>query len=107
MVMAVALGGVVVLCFITGLSGAAALWMDGDDGVDRPYGDLPDMPIVLNVTQPVHACARLCQNDLQCMSWAFSKPDCGGETTPYCYLKDVIPEQSYNPCRVLSYDFVT
>lgn len=89
-----------VLCFITVLSSAAASWMDGDDGVDRPFGDLPDMPIVLNHTQPVSACARLCQNNSQCASWAYSKAGCGDSTTPYCYLKGAIPDQSYNPCRV-------
>lgn len=78
--------------------------MDGDDGVDRPFGDLPDMPIVLNHTQPVSVCARLCQNNSQCASWAYSKAGCGGDgTTPYCYLKGDIPEQSYNPCRVTTY----
>lgn len=74
--------------------------MDGDDGVDRPFGDLPDMPIVLNHTQPVSVCARLCLNNSQCASWAYSKAGCGDSTTPYCYLKGVIPKQSYNPCRV-------
>lgn len=92
-----------VLCFITVLSSTVALRVDGDDGVDRPFGDLPGMPIVLNLTQPVSACAQLCQNDSRCASWAYSKAGCGGGTTPYCYLKGAIPEQSYNPCRVSTY----
>lgn len=82
------------------LAGASASWMDGDDCVDRPMGDLPDMPIPLRSTQPASVCASLCLNSSQCVAWAYSKASCDSESTPYCYLKSTVPAQSYDPCKV-------
>ena len=80
---------------------AGASWQDGDDGVDRPNGDLPDMPIQLNASQPASVCAQLCQKEAQCVAWAYCKADCGGSTSSsQCYLKSTLTQQTYNSCRV-------
>ena len=93
-------GGVVLLCAL--LAGVGASWMDGDDCVDRPKGDLPNMPISLQSTQPASVCASFCQNNSQCAAWVYSKASCDSESTAYCSLKSTVPEQSYNPCKVYS-----
>lgn len=78
-------------------------WLDGDDGVDRAYGDLPNMPISLNASAQPSACGQLCQASDQCVAWAYCKPQCGGGSkVPECYLKEKLMAQSYNPCRVRS-----
>ena len=92
---------VVALCLAVALSCATGSWLDGDEGVDRAYGDLPNMPIALNRSQPPSVCAQLCQNHAPCQAWAYCKEDCGGTVAPpQCYLKATIPKQSLNPCRV-------
>ena len=76
---------------------AAGSWLDGDDGVDRPYGDLPDMPITnMSCSAVARDCATLCAGCRQCVAWAFRKPDCSSRVTPLCYLKGTLMEQSYN-----------
>ena len=82
------------------LSCVTCSWLDGDDGVDRPEGNLPDMPIFLNRTQPASTCAQLCKRNPHCLAWAYSKADCEREASPHCNLKATIPKQAYNPCRV-------
>lgn len=72
-------------------------WIDGNDGIDRPKGDLPGMPIILDNEQSASVCAQLCASNTQCKAWSFYKSDCGH---PSCYLKDSISQQSYNPCMV-------
>lgn len=80
---------------------AAGSWLDGDDGVDRPYGDLPNMPITdMSCSAVASDCAALCAGDSQCVAWAFRKPDCSAGENPLCYLKGKLMEQSYNPAVV-------
>ena len=75
-------------------------WQDGNDGVDRLGGDLPNMPISLKTGSAPKDCAQLCYSSSQCKAWAFCKPNCGGSTGPQCYLKVNVTQQSLNPCRV-------
>ena len=77
-------------------------WVDGDDSVDRAYGDLPGMPIAMNSSAEPRDCATLCLSRTDCVAWAYCKPNCGGEKDPQCYLKAKVMPQSYNPCRVCS-----
>ena len=81
---------------------AAGDWADGDDGVDRPNGDLPGAPVVMQSSAAPRDCASLCQADPQCVAWAYRKPDCseGGSAEPLCYLKASVTPQSANPCIV-------
>ena len=90
-----------VLFLATLLTVAASSWIDGNDGVDRPGGDLADMPIFLKSTQLASVCAQLCQNNSQCVAWSYSKADC--KETPYCNLKSKVSQQTYDPCKVCSY----
>ncbi len=79
----------------------AGQWLNGDDSVDRAYGDLPNMPIALNASSQPSDCAKLCLASGQCVAWAYCKPRCGGSgDQPSCYLKEKVMVQSYNPCRV-------
>ena len=89
----------VVLYVLCLLSCVTCSWLDGDDGVDRPGGNLPEMAI-LNRTLSASACAQLCERNPLCLAWAYSKADCGGETSPHCNLKATVSEQAYNPCKV-------
>lgn len=92
---------VAVLIILVSSWSVQAAWENGDDGIDRPNGDLPKMPITLNNTSdPVSVCAKLCQNNILCHAWAYCKPNCGGMKAPLCYLKANITSQSLNPCRV-------
>ena len=85
------------LCFVV----TDCAWEDGDNGVDRPNGDLPSMPIALNASdQPKH-CAGLCQQNKDCTAWAYCVPNCGGgQANPSCYLKGSVTQQAANLCRV-------
>lgn len=91
---------IALLILLTGFGDAS--WQNGDDNVDRPYGDLPGMPVVLNISQPASVCAEMCQSNAQCVAWAYVKADCEGSSNPQCYLKAVVMKQMYNPCRVSS-----
>ena len=89
------------LLFALLAASASSDWLNGDDGVDRAYGDLPDMPIGLNSSEQASDCAKLCLASNQCVAWVYSKPSCGGGSSqPQCYLKAKVMAQSYNPCRV-------
>ena len=97
--MAVAfVAGTAVLVLLASL--AAGDWADGDDGVDRMYGDLPGMPVALPSSASPRDCAALCQKEERCVAWAYCKPRCGGLGDPQCYLKASVMLQSANPCRV-------
>ena len=78
----------------------AGSWLDGDDGVDRAYGDLPNMPIEMNSSASPSDCAKLCEGESKCVAWAYSKPNCSSNKSPLCYLKAEVMPQSANPCRV-------
>lgn len=75
-------------------------WLDGDVGVDRPYGDLPNMPIAFNSTQNASDCAKMCMSKTDCVAWAYCIPNCGGSEAASCYLKQKVMSQTANPCRV-------
>ena len=77
-------------------------WADGNDGVDRADGDLPNMPIHLKAgAASPKDCAQLCYSSDQCKAWAFVKPNCSGTpATPMCYLKAQVTQQRADPCRV-------
>jgi len=79
---------------------AAGSWLDGDDGVDRVSGDLPNMPMKMNSSASPSDCAKLCEAESKCVAWVYSKPSCKGMSYPLCYLKEAEMQQSYNPCRV-------
>ena len=82
-----------VLC----VGAAADGWLDGDDGVDRPNGDLPNMPITnMSCSTAASACAALCADSSRCVAWAFRKPNCSSRVNPLCYLKGELMKQSYN-----------
>ena len=86
------------VCLLAAL--VSADWMDGDDGVDRKNGDLPNMPIQLQSGAAPRDCAKLCIDSAECKGWAFCKENCSGTTAPQCYLKAKLLSQSYDPCRV-------
>ena len=75
-------------------------WQDGNDGVDRLGGDLPNMPISLKSGPAPKDCAQLCYSSSQCKAWVFSKPNCSASPGPQCFLKATVTQQSVNPCRV-------
>ena len=75
-------------------------WQDGNDGVDRTNGDLPNMPISLKSGSAPKDCAQMCYSSSQCKAWVFTKPNCSGSTGPQCSLKATVTQQSSNTCRV-------
>ena len=94
--------GVAALLLAICLSSCSADWADGNDGIDRMNGDLPNMPIQMKTGAAPKDCAQLCYASGQCKAWAYAKPSCNGSTstTPQCSLKDQVTQQSVNPCRV-------
>lgn len=89
--------GIISLCLFGSCS---ADWLDGDVGVDRPNGDLPNMPIPFNSTEKASDCAKMCVAKDECVAWAYCIPNCGGSQTASCYLKQNVTSQTANPCRV-------
>lgn len=91
-------------CFFLSIFASPTLgaWQDGDDGVDRPLGDLAGMPIVLATNAEPKDCAALCSSYkfAGCKGWVFFKRDCGGEMKPSCHLKTVLNKQKNNSCAV-------
>ena len=85
-------------------SPSSADWADGNDGIDRMNGDLPDMPIQMKAGAAPKDCAQLCYASGQCKAWAYAKPKASCNetnlTTPQCFLKEQVTKQSVNPCRV-------
>ena len=79
---------------------ASGDWLDGNDGVDRPNGDLPGMPVALKNGSAPRDCASLCSQSAECKAWAFVKQNCGGSAQPQCFLKALIPPQAKLDCRV-------
>ena len=91
--------GFVVLTVLVIICGAE--WQNGNDGVDRPNGDLLSVPISMKAGATPSDCAQLCYANTQCKAWAFSKPNCSGSTvTAQCYLKAEVTQQSTDPCKV-------
>ena len=79
----------------------SADWQDGNDGVDRLNGDLPNMPISLKADANPRKCSQLCYASNQCRAWVFNKPNCNGSVAAQCHLKAEVTQQSTNPCKVL------
>ena len=88
--------------FIVFVPSTLADWQDGDDGVDRPLGDLSPRPIELNFEATPADCAALCTSYKfsGCKGWVFFKRDCGGQIKPTCRLKDTLNNQTNNSCAV-------
>lgn len=80
----------------------AGKWQDGNDGVDRSGGDLPESPYTLNTTAVPEDCASMCWVREQCVAWSYGKPACDNihQIVPLCWLKSNVPPQSLNKCRV-------
>lgn len=82
-------------------SSTLGAWQDGDDGVDRPYGDLPGMPITMGNNDLPSDCAELCAaKKAQCKGWSYLKPFCDGHVQALCFLKSELSPQKYNQCAV-------
>ena len=81
---------------------AESAWEDGDDGIDRAGGNLDHMPLPLDAFDPPALCAQICQSNPVCVAWAYSKPNCDGQSHPNCYLKGTVTTQSLNNCMVRS-----
>ena len=93
--------------FLTFASPILGAWQDGDDGVDRPYGDLPGMPIAMGNSDIASDCAQMCATKgAQCKGWAYLKPFCDGQVQPLCFLKAELNQQKYNQCAVRTNCFV-
>jgi len=60
-------------------------------GYDRPYDDLPGMPITLAQGSDATACAKLCQQNTDCVAWVFSTPEQGCSSPYLCWLKNPLP----------------
>ena len=77
-------------------------WQDGDDGVDRPLGDLTERPVILNFEATPSDCAALCASYKLsgCEGWVFFKKECGGQLKPTCRLKATLNGQTNNSCAV-------
>ena len=74
----------------------------GNNDVDRPYGDLPGMPITMDNDGQPSDCAKMCATHeaAQCKAWVYVKPFCDGQSRPLCYLKAQLMPQEYKQCRV-------
>lgn len=62
-----------------------------DEGYDRAFADLPNMPVTAN---DVQACSDLCRLEVKCKSFAFDT--CGTR----CWLKGDVPYPTGAGCRV-------
>jgi hypothetical protein len=69
----------------------------GNPGHDRPYYDLPNMPVTLGAGKQADACAALCDGEADCVAWAFAPADCGGNNQ--CWLKAGFPPVVPASCR--------
>jgi hypothetical protein len=65
----------------------------GSVGFDRPYFDLPGMPVA--AATPT-ACAALCDANANCFSWGYALDGTGNN----CFLKSVVAPLSVNAARV-------
>lgn len=84
----------------------------GHVGVDRPGGDLPNMPVSMPSFQAApEDCAKLCLANTACSAWVFesagtcrSSPlvvqDSGQPAAAKCWLKATLTSQRAHPCRV-------
>jgi len=83
------------------LSCVCGSWLDGNVGVDRYGGNLPDQNFTMNMTALPKDCALLCHANAKCLAWVYVKANCGAATNPLCLQKGVANNsQSWNPCVV-------
>lgn len=95
------------LCICLGLLATGrADWEDGNDGVDRPYGDLPNQPTTMDASAQPKDCAALCKANSACKAWAYIKANCQGPKVPLCYLKATINPQKRDTCIVSTTRFI-
>lgn len=87
-----------ILCVCLSLHAVRAAWSMGDPGVDRPYGDLEGMPLVLSSDNATE-CWSSCSSNAACAAWAFADSDCSG-SGPLCWLKAQIMPQQSHACRI-------
>ena len=90
--------GLICLLFLSASVGAD--WLDGDQDVDRPYGDLAGMPVSLAANAAPRECALRCQANSSCVAWAYCSAASVGAPTPVCYLKETVEPQKYSPGKV-------
>lgn len=83
---------------LVAVGGVSCSWQNGDDGVDRSGGDLPNMPV--NSVAGPSDCAAMCDKNSDCVAWAYGKSSCEGSTSTSCWLKNAVMPQSLNSCRV-------
>lgn len=69
----------------------------GDFGADRIGYDLPGMPI--SVTD-VNQCQQKCFQNQDCVVWAYSVSNSNCSSGNHCWLKNMIPPLTPNPCRI-------
>ena len=79
---------------------AAASWLDGDDNIDRPGGDMLKFPIHLVANDPPSKCGQLCLDTPDCVAWAYCKRAKCDPKVPLCYLKSTVTTQSWNGSMV-------
>ena len=79
---------------------AASSWLDGDDNVDRPSGDMLKTPIRLFANDPPSQCAQLCLDTSDCVAWAYCKRARCDPEIPLCFLKSTVTSQRWNDAVV-------
>lgn len=67
---------------------ARAAWSDGDAGVNRMYGDLPNMPFS---SASASSCYSSCMSNSACAAWVFNTPG------SLCWLKNQVMPPNYDP----------
>jgi len=71
-------------------------------GLDRPYGDLPNMPTGLQATAIPEDCQALCNAHQDCRGWVFSKQGSGCQASqPLCWLKQELKPITKNACMTM------
>eukprot|EP01111_Echinosteliopsis_oligospora_P016794 TRINITY_DN7093_c0_g1_i1.p1 TRINITY_DN7093_c0_g1~~TRINITY_DN7093_c0_g1_i1.p1 ORF type:complete len:716 (-),score=194.69 TRINITY_DN7093_c0_g1_i1:14-2161(-) len=85
---------VVCVCFLV-----STVVSIGDNGHDRPYGDLPGMPIFFNTNQNENDCASMCDQNTQCKAWAYIPGNCSNADSQ-CFLKVEVPPVVPASCRI-------
>jgi len=77
---------------------AVTIAATGETGIDRPYGDLPNMPKVLPTSANATDCQAECDRRKDCVSWSFNTPANGCPAQKLCWLKASLMPVAQNPC---------
>lgn len=83
------------LLLVTGCRSANIQATGIDAGIDRPGGDIKNMPIILDSGSSPGECQLLCASRRTCQAWAYDS--CGKRN---CWLKNEIKPQTRSRCRV-------